>query len=214
MDHSVHLREERLNAISHGIGAALSAFGLVLLLQRAVIFEDFAYTFSCAVYGVSFCLVFLSSTFLHCSRSPKWCQRFEVMDHAAIFIAIAGSYTPFLMITLEGNLGYSLLLLIWALALCAVRCIRFIIRRFIPWGLLTYLVMAGFMGAFIIPLQARLPGEAIVWVLAGVLMYIVGLLFFLWRRLRYHHAIWHMFVLAGSGSHFIAVYSYVMPALL
>ncbi|MDD9268894.1 hemolysin III family protein [Paenibacillus sp. GCM10023248] len=214
MDHSLHLKEERLNALSHGIGAALSAFGLVLLLQRAAVFEDFAYTVSCTIYGLSFCLVFLSSTLLHCSRTPKWGQRFERLDHAAIFIAIAGSYTPFLMITLQGKLGYTLLLLIWALALCAVRYIRFIIRRFIPWGLLTYLLMAGFMGAFIVPLEALLPNVAMVWVLAGVMMYIIGLLFFLWRRLRFHHAIWHLFVLAGSGCHFIAVYSFVMPALL
>ena len=100
----------------------------------AVLFEDLAYIVSNAIYGVSFCLLYLSSTLLHCSRSKKWGERFEVMDHAAIFIAIAGSYTPFLLITLQGTLGYTLLLLIWVLALGGVRYVHLIIRRFMPLG--------------------------------------------------------------------------------
>lgn len=214
MDNSLHLKEERLNALSHGIGAALSAFGLMLLLQRAAMFEDFAYTISNAIYGLSFCMVYLSSTLLHCSRSRKWGERFEMLDHAAIFIAIAGSYTPFLMITLQGTLGYSMLLLIWVLAFGGVRYIKFIIRRFIPWGLLLYLLMAGFMASLILPLQERLPLVAITWIVTGVILYSIGLLFFLWRKLRYHHLVWHVFVIAGSACHFIAVYTYVMPAML
>ncbi|MCY9658684.1 hemolysin III family protein [Paenibacillus chondroitinus] len=214
MDESFRLKEERLNALSHGIGAALSAFGLVLLLQRAALFEDFAYTISNAVYGLSFCMVYLSSTLLHCSRSRKWAERFEMLDHAAIFIAIAGSYTPFLMITLQGTLGYSMLLLVWLLALGGVRYIKFIIRRFIPWGLLLYLLLAGFMASLIAPLQERLPLMAITWIVTGVILYSIGLLFFLWRKLRYHHLVWHVFVVAGSSCHFIAVYAYVMPAVL
>ncbi|NOV04632.1 PAQR family membrane homeostasis protein TrhA [Paenibacillus planticolens] len=214
MDNSLHLKEERLNALSHGIGAALSAFGLVLLLQRAAMFGDIAYTLSNTIYGLSFCMVYLSSTLLHCSRSRKWGARFEVLDHAAIFIAIAGSYTPFLMITLQGTLGYSMLLLIWALASVGVRYIHFIIRRFIPWGLCLYLLLAGLMASLIAPLQERLPVIAIQWIVAGVILYSIGLLFFLWRKLRYHHAIWHVFVVAGSGCHFIVVYAYVMPAVL
>ncbi|SDM83289.1 hemolysin III [Paenibacillus sp. yr247] len=214
MDDIITLKEERLNALSHGIGAALSAYGLVLLLQRSALFEDYAYTLSNAIYGASYCLVYLSSTLLHCSRSRKWGERFEVLDHASIFIAIAGSYTPFLMITLQGNLGYTLLLLIWALAFVGVRYVHFIIRRLIPWGLLLYLLMAGIMVSLISPLRERLPSVALAWILFGVVLYTIGLLFFLWKRLRYHHAIWHVFVLAGSGCHFIAVYAYVMPAVL
>jgi hemolysin III len=215
MDNSITMKEERLNAISHGIGAALSAYGLVLLLQRSVMFEDFAYTVSNAIYGLSYCLVYLSSTLLHCyTGSRKWGERFEVLDHASIFIAIAGSYTPFLMITLQGKMGYTLLLLIWALAFIGVRYVHFIIRRLMPWGLLMYLLMGGIMVSLIIPLGERLPSMALAWILFGVVLYSIGFLFFLWKRLRYHHAIWHVFVLAGSGCHFIAVYAYVMPAVL
>ncbi|MCY9668083.1 hemolysin III family protein [Paenibacillus alginolyticus] len=214
MEDRIAMREERLNALSHGLGAALSAFGLFLLLQRSVLFEDLAYNVSNTIYGLSFCLLYLSSTLLHCSRSKKWGQRFEVMDHAAIFIAIAGSYTPFLLITLQGTLGYTLLLLIWVLALGGVRYVHLIIKRFMPWGLLMYLLMGGFMVSLIGPLSELLPSMALVWLMFGVAFYSFGVPFFLWRRLRYHHAIWHLFVLAGSSCHFIAVYAYVMPAVL
>jgi hemolysin III len=214
MEDRLALREERLNAISHGLGAALSAFGLLLLLQRSVLFEDLAYIISNAIYGVSFCLLYLSSTLLHCSRSKKWCERFEVMDHSAIFIAIAGSYTPFLLITLQGTLGYTLLLLIWGLALGGVRYVHLIIRKFMPWGLLMYLLMGGFMVSLIGPLSELLPSAALAWLMSGVAFYCIGVPFFLWKRLRYHHTIWHLFVLAGSSCHFIAVYAYVMPAVL
>lgn len=214
MDNRIALKEERLNALSHGIGAALSAFGLVLLLQRSAIFEDFAYTVSNAIYGASFVLLFMSSTLLHCSRSQKWCERFEVLDHAAIFIAIAGSYTPFLLITLQGTLGYALLLMIWGLAFGGVRYVHLIIRRFMPWGLLYYLLLGGLLVSMIGPLRERLPFMGLAWLVIGGIFYVVGVVFFLWRSLRYHHAIWHMFVLAGSICHFIAVYDYVIPAVL
>jgi hemolysin III len=214
MEDRIALREERLNALSHGLGAALSAFGLFLLLQRSVLFEDLAYNVSNTIYGLSFCFLYLSSTLLHCSSSKKWGQRFEVMDHAAIFIAIAGSYTPFLLITLQGTLGYTLLLLIWVLALGGVRYVHLIIKRFMPWGLLMYLLMGGFMVSLIGPLSKLLPSMALVWLMFGVAFYSFGVPFFLWRRLRYHHTIWHLFVLAGSSCHFIAVYAYVMPAVL
>ncbi|MDF2649160.1 MAG: hemolysin family channel protein [Paenibacillus sp.] len=214
MEDRLALREERLNALSHGMGAALSAFGLFLLLQRSVLFEDLAYIISNAIYGVSFCLLYLSSTLLHCSRSKKWGERFEVMDHSAIFIAIAGSYTPFLLITLQGTLGYTLLLLIWGLAFGGVRYVHLIIRRFMPWGLLMYLLMGAFMVSLIGPLSELLPSMALAWLMFGVAFYCIGVPFFLWRRLKYHHVIWHLFVLAGSSCHFIAVYAYVMPAVL
>lgn len=214
MEDRIALREEQLNALSHGLGAALSAFGLFLLLQRSALFEDLAYIVSNAIYGVSFCLLYLSSTLLHCSRSKQWGERFEIMDHAAIFIAIAGSYTPFLLITLQGALGYTLLLLIWVLALGGVRYIHLIIRRFMPWGLLMYLLMGGLMVSLIGPLSELLPSMALAWLMLGVAFYCIGVPFFLWKRLRYHHTIWHLFVLAGSSCHFIAVYAYVMPAVL
>ncbi|NEW04939.1 hemolysin III family protein [Paenibacillus sp. SYP-B3998] len=210
---STTLNEERWNAVSHGIGVALSAVGFALLLQRSALYDDLAYTIGTAIYGSSYCFLYLSSTLLHSSRSQKWGERFEVMDHAAIFIAIAGSYTPFLLITLEGMLGYSLLLLIWGLALCGVRYVQFIIKRFMPWGLLYYVLMGGLIVSLIGPLEERLPSTGLAWLVFGALLYIIGVLFFLWRSLKYHHAIWHVFVLGGSSCHFIAVYMYVMPVI-
>lgn len=214
MEDQLARKEERLNTVSHGIGVCLSIYGLMLLVQRSAIFDDWLYTVSNVVFGASFCLLYLSSTLLHGIRSPKWATRFEKLDHAAIFIAMAGSYTPFLLITIQSRLSIELLILIWALAFGGVRYVNVIIGRFMPWGLLFYLGMGVFMMLFILPLYVRLPHVAFTWLGLGLLSYVVGVPFFLWRKLRYHHTIWHLFVLAGSGCHFIAVYSYVMPALL
>ncbi|MGG1552116.1 PAQR family membrane homeostasis protein TrhA [Paenibacillus ferrarius] len=208
------LKEEPVNALSHGIGIGLSLWGLVLLLQRAALFEDAVYLASNAVFGVSFCLLYAASTLLHSARSPKWSERFERLDHAAIFIAIAGTYTPFLLIAWQGRLATELLTAIWLLALGGVLFVRRVIDRFLPWGLLLYLTMGCIMFGVIVPLFHRLPGAGFQMLLYGSLSYLAGVPFFLWRRLRYHHAIWHLFVLSGSICHFIAVYGYVMPALL
>ncbi|OAS19037.1 PAQR family membrane homeostasis protein TrhA [Paenibacillus oryzisoli] len=214
MEDQLARKEERLNAVSHGIGVCLSIYGLILLMQRSVLFDDWLYTASNVVFGVSFCLLYVSSTLLHAVRSPKWGKRFEMLDHAAIFIAMAGSYTPFLLITWHSRVAIELLIVIWALAFGGVRYVHVIIGRFMPWGLLMYLGMGAFMILFIIPLYVRLPYAAFIWLEVGLISYIGGVPFFLWRKLRYHHTIWHIFVLAGSTCHFIAVYSYVMPALL
>ncbi|OCT15601.1 hemolysin D [Paenibacillus pectinilyticus] len=214
MEDRIARNEERVNAVSHGIGACLSVYGLILLLQRSALFGDGLYTLSNIIFGTSFCLLYMSSTLLHGVRSPKWGRRFERMDHAAIFIAMAGSYTPFLLITWHSRMATELLIVIWALAFGGVRYVHLIIQRFMPWGLLFYLGMGGFMMIFFVPLYVRLPQMAFTWLGLGMLSYILGVPFFLWRKLRYHHAIWHLFVLAGSVCHFIAVYSYVMPAIL
>ncbi|MDR6551163.1 hemolysin III family protein [Paenibacillus qinlingensis] len=214
MEDPIVRREERLNTVSHGIGVCLSVYGLILLLQRSALFENGLYTASNVVFGASFCLLYVASTLLHGGRSPKWARRFEKLDHAAIFIAMAGSYTPFLLITIQSRLAIELLIVIWALAFGGVRYVHVIISKFMPWGLLVYMVMAAFMVLVIIPLYVRLPHLAFIWLALGLVSYMAGLPFFLWHKLRYHHTIWHLFVLAGSACHFIAVYSYVMPALL
>ncbi|AFH60288.1 PAQR family membrane homeostasis protein TrhA [Paenibacillus caseinilyticus] len=205
------LREERWNAWTHGIGAVLSAVGLVLLLQRAALFSHAAYTISSAVYGVSFTLLYLSSTLLHSARSAKWIERFERLDHAAIFIAIAGSYTPFLVYAFPGVPGYAMLSLVWTLAFTGIGLVRWIIRRFMPWGMIYYLVLGWLIVFLLGPLQDKLPPEGLAWLLAGGVLYSTGILFFVWRSLRYHHVIWHLFVLAGSGCHFITVYAFLAP---
>jgi hemolysin III len=214
MEDRIARKEEQVNAVSHGIGACLSIYGLILLLQRSALFEDWLYTASNLIFGASLCLVYVSSTLLHSIRTPKWGERFERLDHAAICIAMAGSYTPFLLITCQSRIATELLIVIWALAFGGVRYVHFIIQRFMPWGLLFYLGMAAFMIIFIVPLYVRLPHTAFTWLGAGLASYLVGVPFFLWRKLRYQHAIWHLFVLAGSACHFVAVYRYVMPAIL
>ncbi|WNR46239.1 PAQR family membrane homeostasis protein TrhA [Paenibacillus roseipurpureus] len=214
MENKFALQEERINAFSHGIGVCLSVYGLFLLLQRSALFEDRLYMVSNVIFGASLCLVYVSSTLLHGTRSLKWGKRFEMLDHAAIFIAMAGSYTPFLLITWQSRMATELLIVIWALAFAGVRYVHLIIQRFMPWGLLFYLGMGAFMMLFFVPLYVRLPHMAFIWLALGMASYMAGVPFFLWQKLRFHHAVWHLFVLGGSACHFIAVYSYVMPALL
>ncbi|MCZ8522554.1 MULTISPECIES: PAQR family membrane homeostasis protein TrhA [Paenibacillus] len=208
----MRLKEERWNAWTHGIGTLLSAVGLLLLVERAGVYRHAAYTVSSTVYGASFILLYISSTLLHSARSARWIERFERLDHAAIFIAMAGSYTPFLVYAFPGLPGYAMLTLVWGLALTGIGLVRWIIRRFMPWGMIYYLLLGWLIVFLIGPLQSLLPPQGLAWLLAGGILYSTGILFFVWRSLRYHHAVWHLFVLAGSGCHFITVYAYLVPA--
>lgn len=203
--------EERWNAISHGVGAACSLAALYLLLQRALAEGDPWQTAAFVIFGVALCLLYISSTLLHSARSPKWIERFELLDHSAIFLLIAGTYTPFMLVTLRGPFGWCLLLFVWAMALSGIWYVRTLVRQFIAWTILYYIVMSWLIVLALGPLSERLPEAGFQLLLTGAMMYLIGLIFFLWRRLPYHHAIWHAFVLIGSLCHFWAVYRYVTP---
>ncbi|WP_019533743.1 PAQR family membrane homeostasis protein TrhA [Paenibacillus ginsengihumi] len=203
--------EERWNAISHGFGAACSLAALYLLLERALAEGDPWQTAAFVIFGFALCLLYTSSTLLHSARSPKWIERFELLDHAAIFLLIAGTYTPFMLVTLRGPFGWCLLLFVWAMALSGICYIRTLVRQYIAWTILYYLVMSWLIVLALGPLSERLPEAGFQLLLIGAMMYLIGLVFFLWRRLPYHHAIWHAFVLIGSLCHFWAVYRYVTP---
>ncbi|UUZ78991.1 hemolysin III family protein [Paenibacillus sp. P26] len=204
-------KEERANAISHGIGAVLSIAALVLLLIHSLSSGTVWHVISFSVFGVSLILLYVCSTLLHSARQEKWIDLFEIMDHAAIYLLIAGTYTPFLLVTLRGPLGWSLFGIVWGLALAGVIFKLFFVKRFNLLSTLFYIAM-GWMILFAFqPLQQQLPEPGIRWLVTGGVLYTFGTIFYLWRKIPYHHAIWHTFVLAGSICHFTAVYFYVLP---
>jgi len=203
--------EEIANVLTHGLGAVLSAVGALMLLVLAALQRDAWKIVSFGVYGGTLVLLYVASTLYHLVQRPRAKRVLRVLDHSAIYLLIAGTYTPFLLVGLRGVWGWTLLGLIWALALAGIGLKVFSWRR--PRGLslstVAYLLL-GWLGVVALPeILNRLPLGALLWLLAGGVMYTLGVVFFLWKGLRYHHAIWHLFVLAGSAFHYGTIWVYL-----
>ena len=209
--HSSTRREEYANVLTHGLGAILSLVALYLMVRYAAREHEAKLIVGVSVFGGSLLLLYLMSTLYHIFQDPALKHVFRILDHSSIYLLIAGSYTPFTLVFLDGALGKGFLILIWSLALCGVIFKVFFVKHFnlVSTGL--YVGM-GWLAIFAMkPLIEAAPTGAIVWLAAGGLLYTLGVIFYLWRRLPYNHAIWHLFVMGGSFSHFCAVYWYVLP---
>lgn len=204
--------EEWVNALTHGVGALASAVGGVVLVALAVRFGDAPLVVGTAIYGVSLVLLYSASTLYHSARREAVKARLRVLDHCAIYLLIAGTYTPFALGVLRGSRGWMLLAVLWTLALAGIVYKLFLLERFPRASTIMYLGM-GWLAVLMLPAMARLlPGTTIAWLVAGGLAYTVGTIFFHATRIRYAHAIWHGFVLTGSACHFMAVLSQVIPS--
>lgn len=204
--------EELANGLTHGVGAALSIAALSVLVTLAGLAGDAWKVVAFAVYGASMVLLYLSSTFYHAFRSPRLKQVFRLLDHCVIFLLIAGSYTPFTLVTLRGPWGWTLFGLIWGLALLGIVITVLALSR-IKWLAMAIYIGMGWLAVIAIkPLLEVLPLAGLLWMGAGGLFYTLGVVFYLWHRLPYNHAVWHMFVLAGTVCQFLAIYWYVLPA--
>ena len=202
--------EEVLNAVTHGVGAALAAMALTgMLIYYAG--DGVWHLTSCLVYGISLVLLYLASTLYHSFRNLRVKAVFKAIDHAAIYVLIAGNYTPFALIPLHGSLGWTIFGIVWGLAAVGIVLQIFAAQRFRIVRTLCYLGMGWFAVVMIQPLLETLPEAAIWWLVAGGLCYTVGAVFYLARRLPYSHVIWHVFVMAGSALHFYSVFHYVLP---
>mgnify|MGYP003676694023 CR=1 FL=1 len=200
-------REEWANTATHAVGVLLSLVGLVVLARAAAQTGDPWQRVSSAVYGTTLVLLYLASTLYHASQRKPGLQKF---DHAAIFLVIAGSYTPFVLVTLRGPWGWSLFGVVWGLAVVGIGLKFWYAGRFKLTSTLIYLGMGWLVLIAIKPLMAALPKAGFMWLLAGGGCYSIGAVFYLWKRLRYQHAIWHLWVLAGSACQWVAVYGYVI----
>lgn len=209
--HTETLAEEIANAVTHGVGAALAVAGLVVLLVLASLYGGALEIVSLAIYGATLVLTYVASTLLHAARSPRFKHACNLLDHASIYLLIAGTYTPFLLLGLRGAWGWALFAVIWALAVAGV-VLRLAWRRYgrrvaVP----LYLGMGWLILVAIGPVWSSLGGAAVGWILAGGLAYTAGVAFYVWDRLPFNHMVWHLFVLAGSALHFAGIMITVVP---
>jgi hemolysin III len=204
-------REELANSLTHGLGAVLSVAGLVLMVVFAGRHGDAWHVVSTAIFGTTLVLLYTASTLYHSLRGEQLKVLLQKFDHAAIFLLIAGSYTPFVLVTLRGPWGWNLFGVVWGLAVAGVTIKFWLAGRFKLLSTLIYVAMGWLVMVAIKPLVAALPSGGMKLLVAGGLCYTGGAVFYLWKRLPYHHAIWHLWVLAGSACHWAAVFVYVLP---
>jgi hemolysin III len=202
--------EEIANSITHGVGAALSVAGLVAVVAAAAWRGTGSHVVACAVYGASLVLLYLSSTLYHALTNGRAKRVFRVLDHASIYLLIAGTYTPFTLVTLRGVWGWTLFGIVWTMAAMGIVFKCFFTGRLHALSTAAYVLMGWVAVVAIRPLWQALPWQGFLLVLAGGVLYTSGVIFFA-GRWKYSHAVWHLFVLAGSVCHFQAVYQYVLP---
>ena len=204
-------REELANAVTHGFGLALSVGGLALLVTAAALRGDAWHVTSATIFGATLVLLYTTSTLYHSFRAADTKRLLRKFDHAAIFLLIAGSYTPFLLVTLRGTLGWWLFGIVWGLAAAGIALKFWFAGKYRVVSTLIYLVMGWLVLTAVRPLAHALGPQALWLLLGGGLCYTGGTVFYLWKRLPYHHAVWHLCVLAGSACHWAAVYRGVLP---
>ncbi|MGO2317339.1 MAG: PAQR family membrane homeostasis protein TrhA [Vibrio toranzoniae] len=204
--------EERANAITHGLGVVLGVVGLILLLIRAFDHQaDMLTIASMAVYGSSIILLFLASTLYHSITTEKTKRLLKTLDHCAIYLLIAGSYTPFLLVSLRTPLAMGLMAVIWGIALVGIIMKIAFVYRFKRLSLMTYLAMGWLSLVVVYQLAMNIEMGGLVLLALGGVIYSLGVIFYVAKRIPYNHAIWHLFVLAGCVCHFFAIYLYVTP---
>lgn len=204
-------REELLNALTHGVGALASAIGGAVLITLAAVYGDTWQVVSASVFVATLLLLYTASTLYHASRHERIKAKLKIFDHCAIFLLIAGTYTPFTLIGLRQSWGWTLFAVIWTLAVLGVVFKLFFTGRFPRLSTMMYIAMGWLVVIAAKPMMQHLSMEALVWLLAGGLAYTLGTVFYHFERLPYSHAIWHLFVLAGSTAHFVAVSTQVLP---
>lgn len=203
-------KEEFLNILTHGIGLVLSIIALPILIVRALEINDSFAVFSFTVFGISMILLYAASTFYHAAKKPKIRRRLNIFDHAAIYVLIAGSYTPFTLITLKGWLGWVLFGLTWIFALIGIVLKLFYTGKFDKLSTVMYVLMGWQIVFAIKPLLRNLSSEGVTLLIAGGVSYTIGAVLYSIKKLPFNHAIFHVFVLAGTFCHFLSVLWYVV----
>ena len=203
--------EEIANSLTHGFGALLAIGGLAVLVTFAVLRGDVWHVVSCSVFGATMVVLYTASTLYHSIPMPRAKDALRVFDHAAIFLLIAGTYTPLTLVSLRGPWGWSLFGIVWGLAVAGIVLELFFHRRWPALSLSLYVAMGWVMVVAVKPTLAAVAPGGLVLMLLGGIAYTTGIGFYAWRRLPYHHAVWHLFVLAGTVFHFFAILFFVVP---
>ena len=203
--------EERVHAITHGIGVILSIAGLTWMLYLSIGSSDPWRIIASVVYGISLIALFLASTLYHGMHASPHKHWLKLLDHCAIYVLIAGSYTPFLIVAMRSDFGWWVFGAVWTLATAGILTKLWFKHRYPKVSLAGYLLM-GWLMVFVAPQIAEAIGSSgMVWLIAGGLSYTVGAIFYAAKKVTFNHAIWHLFVLAGGICHFLAVIWYVLP---
>lgn len=210
MNRRYTIGEEIANSISHGIGAILSILGLFILIKLCATHGTTLTMVSCIVYGITLFLMYISSTLYHSFTNENLKSLFKTLDHCAISLLIAGTYTPFTLITLKGATGYSLFAIIWIFAIFTVVLNAIDVKKYNKLSLFCYIGMGWLVVFTIKPLIANLDSNGLILLVLGGLSYTIGVFFYVAKSKKYAHSIWHIFVLAGSVFHFLAIALYVI----
>ena len=203
---TLHIFEEKLNTITHGIGTVLCIPAFIFLIIHGVNSGDPFRIIGFCIFGLSLTTLFLGSTLYHGVENSTLQKIFRRLDHSAIFLLIAGTYTPVILISIRTIEGYSMLAIVWLLSIIGISQKIFWFGKWKKWTIIPYLIM-GWMALILIkPMLVAIPLSAFILLLTGGIVYSVGALFYSWESLKYHHTIWHLFVLTGSSLHYSAMY--------
>jgi len=209
--HTFTRREEVANAITHGVGAVLSIAALVVLIVFASLYGTAWHVVSFSIFGATMLLLYTASTLVHSFPEGKVKDLFEIFDHCSIYLFIAGTYTPILFSVIRSPLGWTLFGLVWGIALVGVAFKSFFTKRFLVTSTLFYVLMGWLIVFAWKPLTLNFAGGGLTLLVIGGVLYTIGSIFYVWRGFSYHHAVWHLFVLAGSTAHFFAILFYALP---
>ncbi len=205
-------KEEKLNIISHAIGFLLSIVALFLLVVHATEFGDVRHIVSVSIFGGSLIVLYAASTLYHSAKIHELRRKLKIIDHSAIYVLIAGTYTPFTLITLNGTNGWVIFCVSWGMGLIGIALKLFFTGKYKLISTLLYVLM-GWMIVFAInPLIDNLPLDGLYWLIAGGVSYTIGAVLYSIKKIKFNHAIFHVFVLIGSFCHFYSVFFYVLPS--
>ncbi len=203
--------EEKINILTHAVGFFLSVVALVMLVRHASLNGNAWHIISFSVFGLSLIVLFAASTVYHSAKNPSFRKKMRIVDHAAIYVLIAGTYTPFTLVTLSGSVGWLVFGVTWGMAVIGITLKFFFTGRYDTVSTLVYVFMGWIIVFAIKPLIANLSAEGLYWLVAGGMAYTTGAILYSIQKIKFNHAIFHIFVLAGAFCHFISVYFYVLP---
>jgi len=204
--------EEKINITTHATGFILSIVAFVLLVTHANLHGDVWHIVSFSIFGASLIVLYAASTFYHSAKKSELRNRLKILDHASIYILIAGTYTPFTLVTLNGTIGWVIFGTSWGLALTGIILKLFFTGKYNLISTLMYVLMGWVIVFAIKPLINNLPLEGLLWLLAGGIFYTIGAILYSIKKIKFNHAIFHMFVLSGSFCQFMSVFFYVLPS--
>ncbi len=203
--------EEKINVTTHAVGLGLSIVALVFLVTHAIRNGTAWHVVGFSIFGVSLCVLYAASTFYHNAKKPELRSKLRVFDHASIYVLIAGTYTPYTIVTLNGLTGWVIFGISWGLAISGIILKLFFTGKYDFISTLMYVFMGWIIIFAIKPLSINLSSDGIFWLIAGGISYTLGAVIYSIKKIKFNHAIFHIFVLIGSGCHFLSIFLYVLP---